>query len=691
MDVERSIKREVRPLRTSTLCSPVFGLVLGLVLILASVPCQAYNVYYGDLHSHTAYSDGIGTPSEAYQYARDSADVDILAITDHTHLLTTSEYSSLRSVAATYTQDGVFVAIAGQEHGSLSTSTSGSFGHVNFFEASVLIPQYDNGGKDYRYNLTGTYNWLYTHTDPITGEHLFGDFNHPYESAGCGADAQFHDFAYSVTGDSAMALLEIRNGKRGDSYELEYFEALAKGWHVGAEANQDNHDGMWGDSPNPNSGNDIYLTGILADALTKADILRAIKALRTFAVEVNPKTDRMALLYQCEGHWLGETFTTSADTVHFDITVSAQNNFISVQLLRNGVQIAYVSPGTNSYHWTPADNPPMGENYYVVRAQQVDGDYLWSSPIWINSTSGDWTLISAVNADDANGQPMLKGQQVTIKGLATVATGTFSAVNYDIFVEDASGGVNVYKASTQLPAVNVGDSLSVTGYVDQYAGLTRITSPTVTVVEAAAGSTVPRLVTTNEIAAAGETYEGSLVIVEGCLITAGTWPAAGSDASITIDDGTGTCTMFIDKDTNIDGSTRPDSRIDVVGILTQFDTSLPYLSGYRIVPRSLADITESPGAGVVDPMADARFGILPNPARGALRVTFGKGSPDAVREVAFYDVAGRLVGEITAQPGTGFLDWDGLDLRGQALPSGMYFVVVKTGSDRETGKIVLLR
>jgi hypothetical protein len=667
------------------------GLVCGLALLLPASPGQAYNVYYGNLHSHTSYSDGIGTPTQAYAYARDSADVDVLAITDHTHELSTSEYSSMRSVAASYTQNGVFVALAGQEHGNLSTSTVGAFGHVNFFEATALIPQYDNGGKDYRMNLTGTYNWLITHTDGITGETLYADFNHPYPTGGCGADAQFHDFAYSVAGDSAMSLTEIRNGRRSDSYEGEYFEALAKGWHIGVDANQDNHDGMWGDSPNPNSGGDIYLTGILADSLTKAEILAALKDRRTFAVEVNPETDRMALTYQCDGHWMGDIFTTAADTVHFSISVSAQTNFITVELLRNGVQIAYVSPGTNNYTWTPTDRPPMGESYYVVRAQQTDGDYLWSSPIWVTGTSGGWTLISQVNADDANGRPLLLAQQVTIKGLATVATSTFSTVDNDVFIQDATGGVEVIKRNTQSPTVLVGDSLSVTGYVDQYYGLTRITSPTITVVEVGAGSTTPRLLTTNEIAVGGETYEGSLVAVTGCLITAGTWPAAGSDGSLTIDDGTGGCTLFIDKDTDIDGTEQPASGIDVVGILTQYDSTVPYSSGYRIVPRSTADITAAPGAGVPATDAQASLRVLPNPTRGALRVALAGSLSDGPKTVAFYDVAGRLLREITLGVGAATVDWDGKDSRGNDLASGIYFVVARTATASETAKVVRIR
>jgi hypothetical protein len=227
--------------------------------------------------------------------------------------------------------------------------------------------------------------------------------------------------------------------------------------------------------------------------------------------------------------------------------------------------------------------------------------------------------------------------------------------------------------------------------VDQYAGLTRITSPAVTLVQVAAGATSPRLVTTNEIAAGGETYEGSLVTVEGCLVTGGSWPASGSDGSLTIDDGTGGCTLFIDKDTDIDGSAQPAGRIDVVGVLTQFDTSLPYFSGYRIVPRSLADITESPGAGVGPVTADAGFSLLPNPTTGSVRLLFGKAAGGGARQVSFYDTGGRLVGEALARPDAGYLEWDGLDRRGEPLPSGVYFVVVKSQSGSETGKVIILR
>ncbi len=658
-------------------------------LIMVAQSAYAYNVYYGNLHAHCDYSDGIGTAQHAYAYARDTALVDVQALTDHSHMLSASEYSNMRTIAAAYTQDGVFVALAGQEHGSLSTTHSGAFGHMNFYEATVVIPQYENGGTDYRYNLAGTYSWLVSHTDGILGNPLYAVFNHPYYSGGCEPDAQFHHFAYSVTGDSAMSLTEIRNGRRADNYEPEYFDVLSKGWHVGVTANQDNHEGMWGDQPNPYSGNDIYLTGILADTLTKEAILIALKDRRTFAVEVNPKSDRMAILFQCEGHWMGDVFETAADTVHFDITVWAQNDFISVELIRNGMQVDYVSPGTNYYEWHPEDDPPMGESYYFVRAQQTDGDYLWSSPIWVISTSEEWDPISAVNEDDSNGEPVLLYQQVTIKGRVTAGTGTFSSIDNYIFVQDATGGVNVVKRNSLEPSVSVGDSVTVSGTVDQSAGLTKISSPTITLEATGLGEPLPLLITTGDIESNGEIYEGLFVKVEGCSLSAGTWPDEGSDGSVTIDDGSGGCTLFIDSDTDIDGSTPPTGRFDVVGIVTQYDPTFPYWSGYRLMPRSTADIL--PTSGIPSAIASSSPWIfVKSPGRGKVVLEFAREIVDKHKKLTFYNVNGRKVDALTVPSGRMSLRWPGESAM-RNVSSGIYFAVVDVGGERQVAKVVLIR
>ena len=46
-------------------------------------PWQGYSFFFGNLHSHTSYSDGVLTPTDAFIVARDAADMDFLAVTDH--------------------------------------------------------------------------------------------------------------------------------------------------------------------------------------------------------------------------------------------------------------------------------------------------------------------------------------------------------------------------------------------------------------------------------------------------------------------------------------------------------------------------------------------------------------------------------------------------------------------------------
>ncbi|MDW7987594.1 MAG: hypothetical protein RMJ65_02615, partial [candidate division WOR-3 bacterium] len=101
-----------------------------------------FNIYWANLHSHTLLS-------EAYLYARDTARIDILAITDHTHYLSQANYQYIKTIAQQFTEPGRFLALCGQEFGSL-----GAFGHFSIFEAESLYQYSVN-------NLAQFYQWIY--------------------------------------------------------------------------------------------------------------------------------------------------------------------------------------------------------------------------------------------------------------------------------------------------------------------------------------------------------------------------------------------------------------------------------------------------------------------------------------------------------------------------------------------------
>ena len=87
-------------------------------------------------------------------------------------------------------------------------------------------------------------------------------------------------------------------------------------------------------------------------------------------------------------------------------------------------------------------------------------------------------------------------------------------------------------------------------------------------------------------------------------------------------------------------------------------------------------------------------GFAPNPLRGDGQIYFslqeGVGKPS----VQVYDVAGRLVWDFVGTevgPGEHRIPWDAVGKAGQRLVSGMYFIRVVVGDERQTVKVLVTR
>jgi hypothetical protein len=327
---------------------------------LLTVLLIGYNSYFANLHSHTDYSDGAGLPREAYLYARDSAQIDILALTDHTHYLNDGTYAQERAVAAELTEPGRFVALAGQEFGSLS-----AFGHFSVYDADSLCPVSVNG-------LSRFYEWTTAHREPA-------QFNHP--SLG-----NFEDFVYYRAADEYVTTIEVVNGS-GDYTpvnEASYILALQNGWHVAPVANQDNHRRKWGNWYNDRR--QVALTGIWADTLTKEAILDGLRERRVYATEVKPVTDRIRLTEFSIGPLsMGATGVLTDSQVEMRVSVQAESAFRQLYLYRNGELYDSAFDGSQSViNPTWNRKVPVGSSYYFVKGEQSDGDHFWTAPIWLS-------------------------------------------------------------------------------------------------------------------------------------------------------------------------------------------------------------------------------------------------------------------------------------------------------------------
>ena len=200
------------------------------------------------------------------------------------------------------------------------------------------------------------------------------------------------------------------------------------------------------------------------------------------------------------------------------------------------------------------------------------------------------------------------GELVATQGIVTTTT------NYGYsgpaYMQDALAGIAVYDSDV-AQNVALGDEILVVGEIDIYNGLVEIKNADY--VTLSTGNEVTPI----EVTAAdldGEAYEGMLVVMKGCDTTAAglTWPAEGSNqGNELLDKNDSTFYCYIDKDTDIDGSPKPDKwPINITGIVGDYN-------GAQLLPRSLADFNPNTVPGdftILNPADSSTFTSLDDPA-----------------------------------------------------------------------------
>lgn len=355
--------------------------------------------YFGQLHSHTQYSDGAGSLESALAYIKalpDSANVDFVAFTDHSNYFDKSgaanpegalydmsqatEYSQETwkaykdAVAAFNTENaGSMVAIAGFE-----MTWSGGPGHINTFNTPGIVSRnnttLNNKTKDA--GLQAYYKLL----SQTEGVDSISQFNHPGTTFG-----NFIDFGYwDAVVDTRMYMVEVGNGEGQigaggyyPSYE-QYIMALDKGWHVAPTNNQDNHKGRWG---NANDARDVILT----DDFSESGIYAALRARRMYATE----DKNLDLDYTVNGNMMGSIIDVP-EKLNFEISFNdpdRTDSIAKVELVVNSGKVAYT--------WDSAADLAKGSvsvelapeyTYYFVRVTEGDGDLAVTAPVWVGES-----------------------------------------------------------------------------------------------------------------------------------------------------------------------------------------------------------------------------------------------------------------------------------------------------------------
>lgn len=315
-----------------------FGIYSGMPVVVRN----PYNFYWGDLHAHTLYSDGVQTPADAYRHARDVAKLDFFCVTDHDDALTFDEYADCRAQADAFDKPGSFAALYGVEWTTEA-------GHMCFYMAD-------------RFRLSPDLAEAYRELNALG---VPAHFNHP------GA-TDFQRAAFFPEGAGSLCAAEVRNEKE----ETSWVAMLNAGWRVSPDGSEDTHGATWGDGAN--------WTVALARDLTRASILDAMRARRMYST-----FDRnMRLDFTVDGEDMGAVTSRPAGDIPYVVDVAdpdAGERIARIDLVLDGVPLVSVQPNEAHHRWAAKVPIRPGRHYAYVRVTEADGNQAWSSPIWVTA------------------------------------------------------------------------------------------------------------------------------------------------------------------------------------------------------------------------------------------------------------------------------------------------------------------
>ena len=350
---------------------------------MSSHTSKKYKHFYGDLHTHTGFSDGQGTPKEAFKWAKESRRGDFLAVSDHADRIDQRKWEATLKAAQEAT-DETFVALASVESG---------YSEEYIDEDGVAVV---NGGE---LNLLGVSELIVESGYPTNGEH-FGEllkkqeeaiafFNHPQE-ASWPTDKiwnAYKDFEVLNPEENLQIVgVEVSNetGAYNDLHELVYSIALDKGWRFAPFANSDTHSGKW------LSGFDDR-TVVLAEALTAKDLLEAFRQRRFYAVQ-NPS---FQIEFEVNGQVMGSVLEPSC--IDYEIKIEVENRspkegeaFKCIQLISDNGEVVAEKLLDSFYDLWQFGVASTTAHYYFVRVVNQLGEKIWTAPIWTGRKAKIW-------------------------------------------------------------------------------------------------------------------------------------------------------------------------------------------------------------------------------------------------------------------------------------------------------------
>jgi len=303
------------------------------------------------------------------------------------------------------------------------------------------------------------------------------------------------------------------------------------------------------------------------------------------------------------------------------------------------------------------------------------------------------------------GNTLYEGCNVTLTGIVTADTAQYNSVYSAYALQNEAGQWNGLIFDTDaIVQISRGDDVSVTGLITEYAhgdeygyqldGNTRLINADVTVNSSGNDTPAPLVASCEDLTQTAEeveSYEGVLVKLENVTVSS----VNAYDWSIT--DGTGSEALIDDDMANMAADNFMSTLVEgqeLESVMGIFNFSY---GTYKVQIRDLDDLGQTVGIDddvKVNPYEYALHDNFPNPFNPETQIRFSMGGQENVKLV-IYDVMGRQVRSLlngeSYTPGFHVVNWNGLDNRGQKVPSGMYIYRIKAGDFIADKKMLLVK
>ena len=341
---------------------------------------KEYRIVRGDLHRHTELSQdgsGDGSLDDLYRYTFDAAQMDYAHVADH-QMGVDEEYNWWLTQKSNdlYFMPQRFVTLFGYER-----SVPYPNGHRNIIWPERGRPVLKIGAQE----MTGAENSgpiLYPYlnrTNGIATSHssatqqgtdwrdqdsnfepiaeIYQGFDSSYENAG--APRAWKE------GDKT-----VHQAIRRDGY---LWNAWAKGIKLGVQASSDH------------VSTHTSFACVLVDDFSRQGVVDGMRKRHTYAA-----TDSIVLDYRIVTHdamaLMGDA-VESRTAPRLEIRILGTAPIAQLNIIKNNTYVHQIKPGQPDVSLSYVDAAfGDGESYYYVRAQQTDGQLVWSSPIWVRRT-----------------------------------------------------------------------------------------------------------------------------------------------------------------------------------------------------------------------------------------------------------------------------------------------------------------